>query len=95
MLVVTIPARSYTQVPDFPDRQAWLTVAGHTRFWPLPLFLAGNPARREVGNLGVKLNIKPILRHQAANPEPPTGSLVHFRVSTAQIGGIHERCLTA
>jgi hypothetical protein len=71
MLVVTIPARSYTPVPDFLDRHVWPTLASHSQFWSSSLFLAGNPARRDIGNLGVKPNIKPILPHQAANPEPP------------------------
>lgn len=58
MLVVTIPTRSYTPVPDFPDRHAWPTVAGHNQFWPTPLFLAGNPARRDFGSLGVKTTLQ-------------------------------------
>ncbi|MAI70166.1 MAG: hypothetical protein CMM01_04565 [Rhodopirellula sp.] len=95
MLVVTIPDRSYTPVPDFHDRQARLTAAGHTQFWLILLFLAGNPARRHIGSLGVKPNFKPILPDPAANPEPPIGVSVHFKWSNAQISGIHERCPTA
>jgi hypothetical protein len=43
MLVVTIPARSYTPVPDFLDRPDWLTVAGHPRLNPCHCFWQATP----------------------------------------------------
>jgi hypothetical protein len=46
------------------------------------LFLAGNPARRDDENFGVKPNHHRILPDQAANPEPPTGRIIHFKLST-------------